>query len=236
MTWRCTLTPKNTIRIEHYDTEIGKYYLMEKPFCTKCTLPLNPNFPHCALCGNIKHFKIARCVGLYFKVHYQGNLTYIKRREDDLLTKHLLALKSNKEFAKPIGLAMVLCFKHVYRELATVDIITPVPQHQDSLTQRGYNQTEEMARVISSRINVPLDTTLLVKTKDIKMVGKNRFEREELVKELYVATKNLNGESVLLIDDILTTGYSVDECARVLKNAGAGEVRVYVAGRDAPEY
>ncbi|MCW7076477.1 MAG: hypothetical protein OCU18_04190, partial [Candidatus Syntrophoarchaeum sp.] len=61
-------------------------------------------------------------------------------------------------------------------------------------------------------------------------------ERKELAKGLYEVRTDLDGESILLIDDTFTSGSTLDECARVLIDRGARDVYAFVAGRDAPEY
>ncbi len=243
MNWSCILSEdRSTITIKKDNAIIGKYYLIREPFCHKCCLPLDPAFQYCSFCAGDENYELARSVGLYFKVDYETQLLYINRAEDDLLSLHILYLKNkrgyarNKSWAIPLGLAMSMCFKNLYEELHLVNIIVPVPQHQDSINRRGYNQSEEIAKIVSKKIELPLYSDLLIKTRDEKMMGKSRDERKEAVKGLYKSSKKLNGESVLLIDDTFTTGCTVDECARVLKEAGAKEVYVFVAGRDAPEF
>ena len=131
---------------------------------------------------------------------------------------------------------LVLCFEHKYKELHAADIVVPVPQHTDSINQRGYNQSEEIAKVVCKQMELPLYLNLLIKTRDERMRGKSLPERKELAKGLYEVRTDLDGESILLIDDTFTSGSTLDECARVLIDRGARDVYAFVAGRDAPEY
>jgi ComF family protein len=221
---------------------IGKYHLICEPFCKKCSLPLDPKFPICENCWDIENFNVARAVGLYFKYGYKGTLPYIKMPENDLLSTHIRFLKNSKnisaniKWAVPIGLAMVLCINNRFTEFKSANLIVPVPQHPNSIARRGYNQAEEIAKVVSDKLDIQIRTDILTKVKDITMRGKSREERRELVKGAYQSTLKLNGEAVLLIDDTLTTGSNLDECAKILKNIGAKDVYVMVAGRDVFEY
>ncbi len=116
-------------------------------------------------------------------------------------------------------------------------MIVPLPQHPDSIDKRGHNHAEELSKIIGEHINVSCDNEILRKTKDITMRGKGLNERQESVKGLYApSVKQLNDETILLIDDLYTTGCNVNECSKILKNIGARVVYVLVAGRDAPEY
>ncbi len=218
-----------------------RYYLVPEPFCKKCCLPISPRLQTelCYFCSSYdgpKHFEFARALGLYFRLDYKGVVEYIKRHHDDNLRDHILRLKSDKRYAKPLGIAMAYILDKKFRDLLDVDYVVPVPQHPNSLTGRGYNQAEELAKVISDRTGIPLMSDALVRVKDVKMKRKNRTERKSEITDAFEATKRFSGESILLIDDTLTTGFTADECSKALKNAGAGKVYVFVAGRDAIEY
>lgn len=244
MSFTCKLnSEKNTIEVKENSRYIGEYYLINEPFCDKCSLPLESKSSCCDDCSTIDyHFDVACTVGLYFKWGYDGDLPYIKQPDDDLLSKHIRFLKNSKNFSSnirwaiPLGLAMVICIENRFSELKSLDIIVPLPQHSDSIAKRGYNQSEEIAKVVGNKIGIEIRTDILHKISNVKMIGKNLQERRELVKGAYKSDIKLNGENVLLIDDTLTTGSNLDECARVLKYNGASNVCVMVAGRDVFEY
>lgn len=244
MNFTCKLnSEKNTIEVKENSRYIGEYYLINEPFCDKCSLPLESKSSCCDDCSTIDyHFDVACTVGLYFKWGYDGDLSYIEQPNDDSLSTHIRYLKnsknfsSNKKWAIPLGLAMVLCIENRFSELKSADIIVPVPQHSDSITKRGYNQSEEIAKVVSKKIGIEIRTDILYKVSNVKMIRKNLQERRELVKEAYESDIKLNGENVLLIDDTFTTGSNLDECAKVLKYNGASNVCVMVAGRTVFEH
>ncbi len=107
-------------------------------------------------------------------------------------------------------------------------IIIPVPLHKKRLNWRGFNQAEEVAKIIANNINHPfLNTQDLVKIKNTQPQAKlDRELRKINIKNSFSwQGKNLKGKTILLIDDVMTTGSTLDECAYTLKNAGA--LRVY---------
>jgi len=105
--------------------------------------------------------------------------------------------------------------------------ITPVPLHKDKLHLRGYNQSFLLAKELSVLLHLPCDAQLLERTRQTDAQAKmTREERLKNVKNAFVATKDVNGEIILLIDDVLTTGATVDACAKALKKNGAEKVFV----------
>lgn len=242
MAFSCSLNIDNTISVKENNVFIGNYQLIREPFCNKCSLPLDPSNPICGNCWDIEYFDIARTVGLYFKYSYSGTLPYITKPENDTLSTHIRYLKNSRSFpanikwAVPLGLAIVLCINNRFTEFKSANLIVPVPQHPNSIARRGYNQAEEIAKVVSYELGIKIRMDILTKVKDITMRGKSREERRELVKGAYQSSTRLSNEIVLLIDDTLTTGSNLDECAKILKNIGAQDVYVMVAGRDVFEY
>ena len=107
-----------------------------------------------------------------------------------------------------------------------IDVVTFAPRRQKARKEAGFDQAEELAKEFSRRTGIPFEG--LLKRKGFsrpqhRMKGEGR---EENVKGAFVPLRELEGETVLLIDDIVTTGASVRECARVLKEKGA--MKVYV--------
>ena len=116
------------------------------------------------------------------------------------------------------------------RELSIqADIIIPVPISFSRWFQRGYNQSEQLARRLSQKMHMAFLQRVLIKTKDNTQQSLLQYEeRMNNVKNVYRVKKPemIQKKKVLLIDDIYTTGATVNECARVLKKAGASQVIV----------
>ena len=115
------------------------------------------------------------------------------------------------------------------------DIIIPVPIHRKRMKKRGYNQSELIARNIGRSIGLELVADALTKEKNnIAQSTLNREDRQNNVRDVY-GIKNIEkikNKRVVLVDDIYTTGSTVNECSRILKNAGANKVAVLVIAKD----
>lgn len=103
------------------------------------------------------------------------------------------------------------------------DLIVPVPLHRDRLRERGYNQSALLARQIGRFWNVPVDCADLKKVRSTPpQVTLARKERALNVCGAFSwEGKPIKGQQVLLVDDVMTSGSTINECARVLKQAGA---------------
>ena len=135
-----------------------------------------------------------------------------------------------KTFAK-----IVLKNKKVCGLLKKYDIIIPVPIHKKRKLQRGYNQTQLIAKEISKNIDIKLCNNVLVKNKNTIAQSKlNKNKRKQNIKGAFKAlnVQNIQGKSVLLFDDIYTTGSTANECSKILKEAGAKTVGVLTIAKD----
>ena len=109
--------------------------------------------------------------------------------------------------------------------LKDFDFLVPVPLSPERFSERGYNQAEIIAKAISEKFNIPLRTDILIKIKDTRPQSTlSRNEREANIKDAYNCTKDVCGKNIILIDDVFTTGYTLDYCAKALKEQGADNV------------
>lgn len=116
------------------------------------------------------------------------------------------------------------------------DLIVPVPLHKRDLLKRSYNQSLLLAKEISLLSNIPLHEGLLVKTKRTRpQVGLTERERRNNIRDAFIVKrpKLLKKKGVLLVDDVMTTGFTAEECASTLLDAGARCVDVIIAARAA---
>lgn len=122
----------------------------------------------------------------------------------------------------------------ICRILKNYDIIISVPIHRKRKLQRGYDQSFIIARELSKNIGVQLGKNVLIKVIDNKPQSSlNRHERLENIKNVYkINESNLKDKKILLFDDIYTTGNTVNECSRILKEAGAKTICVLTIARD----
>lgn len=134
----------------------------------------------------------------------------------------------------------------MYNFLNQYDIITPVPLHNKRKLERGYNQTEQVLKIIFKQINnqfnkdlrITLDRDILVKIKNIKPQStKSGAEREQNTKNAFKiknekAKEIIKEKNVLIFDDIYTTGSTFNECKKVLLENGAKKVGAFMIAKD----
>jgi ComF family protein len=114
-------------------------------------------------------------------------------------------------------------------EVHSLDLLIPVPLHARRLRERGFNQALLLVKELSRRTGIPYRKTILQKEKPtVPQVNLSGPEREKGVRGTFhvVEKKELEGKSVLLIDDVYTTGATVNECSKVLLRGGAERVDV----------
>jgi len=107
------------------------------------------------------------------------------------------------------------------------EIVVHVPTATSRVRQRGYDQAVVIARSLASKTNL-VHEALLTRLGQERQVGKNRQERKIQMKELFVAVGNAQNKRIVLVDDVITTGATLEACAAALKKAGAKRVRAVV--------
>ncbi|ESP62901.1 Competence protein F, phosphoribosyltransferase domain, protein YhgH [Smithella sp. ME-1] len=116
-------------------------------------------------------------------------------------------------------------------------LIIPVPLHIKRLRERGFNQSLILARAIGKKRQIPVNFSLLKRRKfTTTQTGSNRNERKQNIKGAFeVSDKNkIKGENVILIDDVYTTGATVNECAKTLIEAGVRKISALTLARVLP--
>lgn len=114
------------------------------------------------------------------------------------------------------------------------DVVVPVPLHRDRRRERGYNQAELIAKPVARCLKLRLDANLLVRTKPRpRQLVLSRAEHWKSVRGAYAIGNGMKIDNlrVLLVDDVLTTGATLDACSRALKKAGASAVFGLTVGR-----
>ena len=183
------------------------------PYCMKCGKELsNESETFCADCKVHTHvFESGRALFLY----------------NDAMKKSIYRFKydNRKEYAAFYGRALAGELGDWIRSLSPACII-PVPLHEKRLKKRGYNQAELIGATLSGLVSVPLRNDLLVRCTDTKKQKElNVSGREKNLKKAFKTTQNnVKLDTVLLIDDIYTTGATMDAAAACLRAAGVGQV------------
>jgi len=113
-----------------------------------------------------------------------------------------------------------------------MDLLVPVPVHHTRKRERGYNQAEVIAQALATRSGIALHARALKRLRKTGTQTKlGKAQRGKNIFGAFMAVEDLSGKKVLLVDDVFTTGATVNACAQALKAAGAAEVRVLTAAR-----
>jgi ComF family protein len=152
---------------------------------------------------------------------------------DAELRQLIVLLKYNgvRPLARPLGqwLAILL---HEHPELADVDALVPVPLHPRRQRARGYNQAELLATELCRWVQLPVERSCLRRVKDTpSQTGLTPAQRAENVRGAFACGAKLDSARILLLDDVCTTGATLNACARVLKRAGATRVTAATVAR-----
>ncbi len=181
--------------------------------CTRCDTPIDAIYGD-GLCKTCKSHKRG-----FDKVY--APLLY-----KDTVRKSIIGFKFHGKIARSRTFASFIVMHMREASAPHPDIITYVPMHPKKEMRRGYNQAKLLAEDISATICVPVVSTLK-KCKDTSpQSSRSRRERFLALRGVFAFSceTDIKGKCILLIDDILTTGATLDTCARILKKAGAKQV------------
>lgn len=184
--------------------------------CDCCGKP-NPKKNLCYYCLEVQpKYDGARSWGIY-----QG-----------LLRDGLLELKYKRNLGLGEALAEHLKTR-LFAEEWEVDMIVPIPLGRKRRKERGYNQAEILARPLSWQTGLPINSGAIIRQRETRsQVELSRKEREENVAGAFRAfPKEVDGKNILIVDDVMTTGATLNAAAAALKTAGAAKVYALTVGR-----
>ena len=193
-------------------------------FCSHCLndVPFN-NGKTCKLCGVALHGEEDFCSHCAFEKTYYDRC-FSPFCYGGLVQKAILEMKFRNVATNALPLARYLA-QCANANDVHFDAVTYVPMTAQAKKQRGYNQAQLLAQNFCDILNLPPPETLLKKVKETQRQEKlGKKERKENLIAAFAATCDLHGKTVLLIDDIKTTGATLNECAKALKKKGATKV------------
>lgn len=190
---------------------------LEGPFCPQCGKPFSSSS---ALSFSPGH----RCGDCRSAPPFFDRMT-TPYSFDGVLAKGLFLYKYNRKvaLASPLS-ALILPF---LESIGKIDLILPVPLHPERLREREFNQSLLLGNILGREFKKPLKERLLIKVKPTEHQMKlNRRDRRKNLKHSFAVSdpKKIAEKRVLLVDDVFTTGATMNECAKVLKKAGCREV------------
>lgn len=183
----------------------GSLCTLPGPACSRCRLFV----PHGGACPLGHADLVVHALGL-FDAHYRALLHALKFHGE---------LRVGEWLGRRLGEVLAT------RNLADIGAVIPVPLHATRLRERGYNQSRVIAIEVALRLGVPLVEPLRRRRNTRSQTELSRQKRLENVADAFVAEKTLDSAPILLVDDVLTTGATLEACALALRAAGMGPVR-----------
>lgn len=189
--------------------------------CSQCALVTNGN-----LCGGClstpPHFDATKAAFTY-NYPLDGLLQHYKYNASLNLARTLSSLWIDHQHAPTT-------ISH------PVDLIIPMPMHEKRLTERGFNQALEIAKRLSHAFTIPLDYTTCQRIKYTPPQASLKLkERIHNIRGAFHCQRPLHNLNIAIIDDVMTTGASLNELAKTLKQAGAARVECWVMARTLPK-
>jgi len=204
---------------------------LEPPFCTVCGMIFKSRAGENHICGTCLdspgYFSAARSAGVY--------------DQSLMLLIHALKYKGKLQLIQPLSRLLFHSF-YRYWEAGYFDLIIPVPLHKKKLRLRGFNQAHVLvkgwpdlaAMLMDAPDDIHIKTDILVRKKwTLPQTGLGRKARISNIKNAFDLTDPslVRGRRILLVDDVFTTGSTVNECARILMHGGAECVNVLTLAR-----
>ncbi|MFW9888012.1 MAG: ComF family protein [Candidatus Thorarchaeota archaeon] len=158
---------------------------------------------------------------------------YVRKGKSPLSEDILRAKQAyNKAYAYALGVSLAVFMKELHKELLKATYVVPVPWGSIGESQVTYHHEKAIARAFAKATDMLFRDDFLQADSPERMVGKGYAERVELAqKKIHGKNIQLNGSNILVIDDILTTGSTLDRCAYELKRMGASTVTGLVLAR-----
>jgi competence protein ComFC len=201
----------------------AKVRFIREPFCERCGRPYEGDITTPFECTNCREMEW----------HFHSARSAVVAREVVLEVVHRYKYQRALWF-EPFLADLLIRAAAPHLEQRKPSMVVPVPLHPTKQREREFNQAERLARHLGAAIRIRLNTRLLKRVFPTRTQTQlSRQERLANVRNAFAmrANQRLNGEQVVLVDDVFTTGATTNACARVLLAAGAGEVCVWTVAR-----
>jgi len=201
--------------------------------CLGCFNDLSKNIHCCYRCAesfesaNIAPLLCGHCIS-----HTPAfDETYAPFKHQSII-RYLIANLKFKQQYKNARLLATLLANHLKKTAEMPEVIIPVPLHKQRYQQRGFNQTVEIAKTLSRQLKLPVDTKSCIRHRNTPhQINLPAKQRHKNIKNAFTISQPIKAQHIALLDDVMTTGTTVNELARVLKKSGVGRVDVWVCAR-----
>ena len=213
----CNLPSNNKLICEYCEKNI----LADRSYCLHCALPLNKDTDYCGDCLTKEY--------LFDQIHALGD--YSKP-----LSTLIKQLKYQQQLVAGELLAQLLLksiqLRYTQKELSQFDFLLAVPLHPKKLQQRGFNQAQIICDSLHQQLQIPILTNQVLRNKQTTaQEGLSISKRKANLRDAFIynehSPESLTGKNVVIVDDVVTTGATINSLCRVLQKTGVNSVTVF---------
>lgn len=204
--------------------------------CLDCEKDLAENSYHCVICATPFAASLSGEIELVCGKCQKNPPNYTTSIIPHLYSSPLKQLISHLKFHGNLTYAPLLAHNFInaikQRKNTLPECIIPVPLHLERLHERGFNQALELARLVAQQLNIPLDYSLCQRNKSTPFQsGLSAKQRKKNLKNAFAVTKQHSYQHVAIFDDVVTTGTTVNELAKQLKQSGVKTIEIWAIAR-----
>ncbi len=191
---------------------------LNSPCCLHCAEPLEQNSPQCGHClSHTSHYD-----QVFSPYQYSAEMAYLIKQ---------FKYQQKIYYARTLSeLFIARSYQSSYFSLP--QLLIPIPMHYQRLRQRGYNQAVELTRLLASHYDLPFDYLSFIRQRHTRLQAEmTARKRQKNVRNAFALKTAIRYSHIALVDDVMTTGSTVNEAARTLKAAGIKKVDVWTIAR-----
>lgn len=220
---RCLLCGHPGQKKGHEAVDLCGYCQVQLPFnetaCLCCALPLPRDASHRAVCGRCQKKQPA----------FDASLSVFRYEQPAVWLIQQLKFNDRLSHARLLGQLLAQKIQHCD---VLPQCIIPVPLFSKRLRQRGFNQSVELAKPVAQKTGLPMALNLVERVRRTEsQTGLDAKQRRKNIKGAFEIVRPVPYEHVVIIDDVMTTGSTVNEVARILKKSGVRQVDVWSIAR-----
>jgi len=207
------------IEVSGGPNKLRREYDLIGAHCEKCYHPANDvGITSCYSCEDWEYLDRLVSMGQYVKYEYQ--------KDDDYFSKDILKSKEDRNYSYALGSALAEFIACEESALKGYDLAIPVPSFETNSNRGKMSKERAILKCLEYCLKMPLRDDILVKITNEKMKGLKKYERKLLAQKQIQINDNIefSAKRILVIDDVVTTGITMDRCAQLLKEMGAKEV------------
>lgn len=198
--------------------------------CAGCERALPWNRPACSLCACAQsHDDLCRSCAMDAPPFDRA---WAMLRMETPARESIHSLKYHAGFLQAHWLGGLMAMRLARRAAPLPQLLIPVPLYRTRLMRRGYNQAQELARVITQSLAIALAPEVAVRLRATPdQIGLSRTQRRKNLKGAFAVDERVRGLHIALLDDVMTTGATLAELAQAARESGAAKIEVWAAVR-----